>query len=364
MDTPSNNPKATSTTEGQTSPNFKETKNSSTNDKSNENSNNKVSKLLKRAIGDDIYDLPEHVRLLFEPISSTSTLDGFDIEFKYVEKMSAELEKTQTYSHANKPNNQMKNRYYNVLPPDKSRVKLSQLEGDEDSDYINANFADVCDIEYICTQGPLDTTIIDFWRMIWEYKSYVILMLTQEIEQDREKCSRYWPERDADTYGDFQIILLSKEVATSDIIVRRFRLTKRGSNEEREIVHFQWISWPDYGSPKSTSDFLTLVSMVDAANIHRAPITVHCSAGIGRSGTFCCVHAIVNMMNEYVKKHNKMPPINIVRTILKLREYRPGIVQSKEQYIFVYLAILEHWNILSAQLNQKSQKTIDKTQMK
>lgn len=171
-------------------------------------------------------------------------------------------------------------------------------------------------------------------------------MLTKEVEKNIPKCVRYWPSTGSIDVDPFTIAHVDEgEVIPGELIRRVFDLTHKDFTETLRVYHFQYIAWPDHGLPTSTKAFVILSDEVDNANRlggePRPPIAVHCSAGIGRSGTFATVHTIVTMLRKYTSQNKAPPPLNIVNTVLHLRRERPGMVQTKEQFIFCYLAVLE-----------------------
>ncbi|EGC32809.1 hypothetical protein DICPUDRAFT_92527 [Dictyostelium purpureum] len=212
---------------------------------------------------------------------------------------------------------------------------------DEDStkgDYINASF--VCNKNYICTQGPLLNTIYDFWKMTWEQESNVIVMLTKEEENQKQKCDKYWPDSGEERYGSF-IVRIENDLVIPDVLIRRqFTLENIKLNKSRTIYHFQYTSWPDHGTPQSTTNFLKFIGFVD--NVKRTgPFIVHCSAGIGRSGTFCVIHSVATNFFKHYEEKKQAPSINLPKLIVEMRNERPGMVQTRDQYRFCYLAISE-----------------------
>jgi len=229
---------------------------------------------------------------------------------------------------------------------------LKAVDG-EGSDYINASFVKgdlLCGETYICTQGPLQNTINDFWRMVWEQDCNVIVMLTKEIENLKVKCARYWPDSNEPRLcGNLRISVLSEE-SSSELIIRTFTLEDIQTNVGRTVVHYQYVSWPDHGLPVSTSAFLELVGMVDKQK-RTGPIIVHCSAGIGRSGTFCTVHHVITKFRQDALKADMPPVFNIMQTVIYMRSQRPGMVQTKEQYMFCCLSIEEQTSYLSKRLH-------------
>jgi len=207
---------------------------------------------------------------------------------------------------------------------------------------------------YICTQGPMDNTIVDFWRALWEHNVHVMVMLTKEQERGQVKSARYWPEetdpektvKHSNAHGvTIQITLISIKPEFEDLTRRLFKVkNSMDPDVEREIIHLQYTGWPDHGVPPSPQHFLQLMELVDnTMETKGGSIGVHCSAGIGRSGTFCTVHINVHILREHFKKNFRPPPLNIVNTILLLRKQRPGMVQTKEQFLFCYRAILDEY---------------------
>lgn len=241
-----------------------------------------------------------------------------------------------TWENSNLEVNKPKNRYANVIAYDHSRVILSSIEGVPGSDYINANYIDGYRRQnaYIATQGPLPETFGDFWRMVWEQHTANIIMMTKLEEKSRVKCDQYWPTRGTETYGLIQVTLLDTvELATYS--VRTFALYKSGSNEKREVRHFQFTAWPDHGVPEHPTPFLAFLRRVKACNPPDAgPMVVHCSAGVGRTGCFI----VIDAMTERIK-HEKT--IDIYGHVTLMRSQRNYMVQTEDQYIFIHDALLE-----------------------
>ncbi|XP_037117976.1 receptor-type tyrosine-protein phosphatase delta-like isoform X17 [Syngnathus acus] len=249
-----------------------------------------------------------------------------------------------TWENSNLEVNKPKNRYANVIAYDHSRVILSGIEGVPGSDYINANYIDGYRRQnaYIATQGSLPETFGDFWRMVWEQHTANIIMMTKLEEKSRMpsyffskvKCDQYWPTRGTETYGLIQVTLLDTvELATYS--VRTFALYKSGSNEKREVRHFQFTAWPDHGVPEHPTPFLAFLRRVKACNPADAgPMIVHCSAGVGRTGCFIVIDAMAERI-----KHEKT--VDIYGHVTLMRSQRNYMVQTEDQYIFIYDALLE-----------------------
>ncbi|XP_035025485.1 protein tyrosine phosphatase receptor type Db isoform X16 [Hippoglossus stenolepis] len=241
-----------------------------------------------------------------------------------------------TWENSNLEVNKPKNRYANVIAYDHSRVVLSSIDGVPGSDYINANYIDGYRRQnaYVATQGSLPETFGDFWRMIWEQHTANIIMMTKLEEKSRVKCDQYWPTRGTETYGLIQVTLLDTvELATYS--VRTFALYKSGSNEKREVRHFQFTAWPDHGVPEHPTPFLAFLRRVKACNPPDAgPMIVHCSAGVGRTGCFIVIDAMAERI-----KHEKA--IDIYGHVTLMRSQRNYMVQTEDQYIFIHDALLE-----------------------
>uniref|UniRef100_A0A8C2KCP5 protein-tyrosine-phosphatase n=1 Tax=Cyprinus carpio TaxID=7962 RepID=A0A8C2KCP5_CYPCA len=207
---------------------------------------------------------------------------------------------------------------------DHTRVRLQLLEGDPHSDYINANYIDV---------RPMQETVRDFWRMIWQENSASIVMVTNLVEVGRVKCVRYWPD-ETELYGDIKVTLIETE-PLAEYVIRTFTVQKKGHHEIREIRQFHFTSWPDHGVPCYATGLLGFIRQVKFLNPPDAgPIVVHCSAGAGRTGCFIAVDIMLDMAeSEGV--------VDIFNCIRELRSQRVNMVQTEEQYVFVHDAILE-----------------------
>lgn len=241
---------------------------------------------------------------------------------------------------AKKNYNTVKNRYVDILPYDYNRVQLTTGNGDPGCDYINASFIDGYKEakKYIAAQGPKEETVCDFWRMIWEQKSSIIVMVTRCEEGSRAKCAQYWPtvDRGAEIYEEF-ILKLNSEDHCPDYIIRHLSLTnKREKNAEREVTHIQFISWPDHGVPGEPHLLLKLRRRVNAfKNLFSGPIVVHCSAGVGRTGSYIGIDAMMEGMEAEGR-------VDIYGYVVQLRRQRCLMVQVEAQYILIHQALLEH----------------------
>uniref|UniRef100_A0A3Q3VVE7 protein-tyrosine-phosphatase n=1 Tax=Mola mola TaxID=94237 RepID=A0A3Q3VVE7_MOLML len=235
--------------------------------------------------------------------------------------------------------NVKKNRYKDILPFDHSRVKLALKTTNQDTDYVNANFIKGMDgpETYIATQGPLPNTVIDFWRMNWEYNIAVIVMACREFEMGRKKCERYFPllEEEPISFGPFRISCESEQART-DYFIRA--LTVEYENEARRITQFHYMNWPDHDVPSSFDSILDMIGLMREYQEHDdVPICVHCSAGCGRTGAICAIDCTWNLL-----KAGKIPEdFSVFRLIQEMRTQRHSAVQTKEQYELVHKAIAQ-----------------------
>lgn len=239
------------------------------------------------------------------------------------------------------PENRSRNRYRDVSPFDHSRIPL-QLGS---NDYINASLISMKEAQrsYILTQGPLPNTCGHFWEMVWEQRTRGVVMLNRVIEKGSVKCAQYWPqkeEREAifqDT--NFKLNLISEDVK-SYYTVRQLELENLSTQETREILHFHYTTWPDFGVPESPASFLNFLFKVRESgclNSEHGPVVVHCSAGIGRSGTFCLADTCLLLMS--LRKDPSS--VRIKDVLLDMRRYRMGLIQTADQLRFSYLAVIE-----------------------
>jgi len=223
---------------------------------------------------------------------------------------------------------------------------------------VNSGVNEQC---YICCQAPLPTTITDFWRMIWQHHCSVIVMLTNLVEQKKVKAHVYWPSEEGETltYGNMYVKLVQeRQRSQGRITVRTFQIglkekrvsgdsSSDSADEEQviigdtlpvkkmiEVTHLHFTNWPDFGVPKETQFFKDLLKEVEIRRQEKEPIVVHCSAGIGRTGTFVAIH--ISMLQHLLGRD-----INIKETVLHLRSQRMGMVQSPEQYNFIYASVAD-----------------------
>uniref|UniRef100_A0A672SD95 protein-tyrosine-phosphatase n=1 Tax=Sinocyclocheilus grahami TaxID=75366 RepID=A0A672SD95_SINGR len=246
-----------------------------------------------------------------------------------------------TCEEANKDENKEKNRYPNILPYDHSRVILTPIDGVPCSDYINASYIDgyTDKNKFIAAQGPKQDTVADFWRMIWEQKSATIVMLTNLKERKEDKCHQYWPDQGCWTYGNVRVAV-EDFTALVDYTIRKFCVQYQasdGTKTPRLVTQLHFTSWPDFGVPFSPIGMLKFLKKVKQVNpSYAGPIVVHCSAGVGRTGTFIVIDALIDMM--YAEKK-----VDVFGFVSRIREQRSQLIQTDLQYSFVYQALLEYF---------------------
>ncbi|XP_011140431.2 tyrosine-protein phosphatase non-receptor type 2 isoform X1 [Harpegnathos saltator] len=245
-------------------------------------------------------------------------------------------------NESKKPQNKNLNRYRDVAPYDHSRVILKRGV----CDYIHANYipVDRAKRHYILTQGPLPHTAGHLWLMVWEQNCKAVLMLNKVIEKNQVKCHQYWPLGDTGdtvmTFDDVGIkVKYVSKVESSDYTTRTLRITDLESNDSREILHFHYTTWPDFGVPQCPTAFLRFLADVRQSGVldqNAGPPVVHCSAGIGRSGTFCLVDTCLVLIEE-----NGLNSVSVRDVLLEMRKYRMGLIQTPDQLRFSYAAIIE-----------------------
>ncbi|KAF5895071.1 tyrosine-protein phosphatase non-receptor type 22-like isoform X1, partial [Clarias magur] len=263
----------------------------------------------------------------------------YAVEFLKLKRQSTKYRTERTYSTkaAERQENVKKNRYKDIVPFDHSRVKLSLNASKNDTDYINANFIRGVwgPTEYIATQGPLPNTVLDFLRMIWEYKVHVIVMACREFEMGRKKCERYWPESMVEAFVcDPFTIYCESEENKGDYLIRTLKITFHNSSRTLKQLHY--MNWPDHGVPDSIPPILEMLQdMRVLQEQDDLPICIHCSAGCGRTGALCVIDYTWNLL----KKQMIPDYFSIYDLVQEMRTQRPSIVQTKEQYELVYRAI-------------------------
>uniref|UniRef100_A0A8C4P0Q4 protein-tyrosine-phosphatase n=1 Tax=Dicentrarchus labrax TaxID=13489 RepID=A0A8C4P0Q4_DICLA len=269
-------------------------------------------------------------------VESGEHVTGMELEFKRLANSKAH---TSRFISANLPCNKFKNRLVNIMPYETTRVCLQPIRGLEGSDYINSSFIDGYRQQkaYIATQGPLAETTEDFWRMLWENNSTIVVMLTKLREMGREKCHQYWPAERSARYQYFVVDPMA-EYNMPQYILREFKVTDARDGQSRTVRQFQFTDWPEQGVPKSGEGFIDFIGQVHKTKEQfgqDGPISVHCSAGVGRTGVFITLSIVLERMRyEGV--------VDIFQTVKMLRTQRPAMVQTEDEYQFCYHAALEY----------------------
>lgn len=307
--------------------------------------------------------IESRVRELQKEHSISTGKGGFWEEFESLQQQ--ECKHLYSRKEGQKPENRNKNRYKNILPFDDTRVVLRDMDASAanqiGSDYINANHIRPEDDgsgdkfpQYIATQGCLPHTVNDFWHMVWQENSRVIVMTTKEVERGKTKCARYWPEENqTKEVGKIVLKCVSDSVRT-DYTLREFVATK--DDEKRRIYQYHFQAWPDHGVPADPGcvlSFLHDVNTRQSAVPDAGAIVVHCSAGIGRTGTFI----VIDMIIGQIERRGLDCEIDIQRMIQTIRAQRSGMVQTEAQYKFVYMAVQYYIETLSQRM-QAQQKSL------
>ncbi|KAI7792528.1 putative receptor-type tyrosine-protein phosphatase H-like [Triplophysa rosa] len=273
---------------------------------------------------------PEHFRNM-----SRDENRGFSEEYEDLGLVGLELPR----ETAKLPENKSKNRFSNVLAYDCSRVHLS-IDDDGDSDYINANYMPgygKASKQYIAAQGPLPSTVNDFWRMVWERRSQAIIMVTNCTERGTIKCEQYWPlDYTPCLYGNLLVTVTSEDKAQSWTL-REFTVNNKDTSETRTVKHFHFTAWPDHGVPLGTEEliqFRGLVRQHIESSPSAGPMVVHCSAGVGRTGTLIALDVMLQQLE-------REKAVGIAEFVQKMRLHRPLMVQTESQYVFLHQCIID-----------------------
>ncbi|XP_069040049.1 tyrosine-protein phosphatase non-receptor type 11b isoform X2 [Lepisosteus oculatus] len=293
--------------------------------------------------------------------NSEKPKQGFWEEFEMLQQQECKL--LYPRKEGQRPANKSKNRYKNILPFDTTRVILKEVDPEvPGSDYINANYIQSVQDDgrlvgvskmYIATQGCLQNTVEDFWKMVYQENTHVIVMTTKELERGRNKCVRYWP--DCDCSQDFGRVCVRnvEERPAQDYILRILNVTHLDRNEPpRYIWHYQYLSWPDHGVPNEPGGVLSFLDQVNRAQNSvqdTGPIVVHCSAGIGRTGTIIVIDILIDIIN----RQGLDCDIDIPKTIQMVRCQRSGMVQTEAQYKFIYMAVQQYIDTVQKRLEEE-----------
>ncbi|XP_071800236.1 receptor-type tyrosine-protein phosphatase mu-like [Asterias amurensis] len=272
-----------------------------------------------------IEELEEYIQMK----KSAAADKGFEADYKTLPEG-----QLHPWTVARKPENKSKNRYANVIAYDYCRVVLEPLENKPHSDYINACYIDgyKAKDKYIASQGPNKESIKDIWRMIWQLKVDKIVMLTNPVEEGKMKCLQYWVDNGSSEYTGIFVTTVKEDVFR-DYTVRIFNINEVGKDKFRVVTHFHYTTWPDMKPPEYPTPLLNFLRVVNTTK-NTGRTVIHCSAGVGRTGTYITLDAMLEQMKEEGQ-------IEVLSFINQMRHRRIKSVQTVEQYEFLYDAILE-----------------------
>lgn len=312
------------------------------------------SRLYSRLYSQERYQLPVRKCDLIERVEKElHNPEPFAQEYDRLERLAFDTIQRRT-NVAELPSSRRRNRYNDIVPFDATRVRVLppfMIDGDsEPSDYINASFiSDVIkgtDRKYIAAQGPSDDTTPAFWHMIWQYDVRVVIMLTAVVESCGIKCNAYWPDGVGDSRKYNQLSIQLFDIAEApNYVVRKFDVLNKSTNTSRVIVHLQYTNWPDRSAPSSPQELLQLVQLARILYTQfnprdsesPSPLLVHCSAGVGRTGTFICVDQLMKAVDS-----KQTSEVDVFHTVYQLRRDRRYMVQTRAQYEFVYRCVLAY----------------------